>query len=118
MREEIPSVMKPAVMAAKAGEEVVSPAGARTLKPERAEQQEAERTIGTHLPKQKRKERIAQADTAAGESRKTAASPERSRLITAVAIDKPTINLTILVKDKGTAIQGDRGTTGPIKRQN
>jgi predicted anti-sigma-YlaC factor YlaD len=114
MREEIPSVTKPAAMAEKAEGKVASPAGTGALKPERTEQQEAERTIDTHLSKQKRKETIAQADTAAGGSRKTAAPPERSRLMTAVAIDKPTINLTILVKDKGTAIREIEALLGQL----
>ena len=57
---------------------------------------------------------IAQDDTAAGESRKTAASPERSRLMTAVTIDKPTINLTILVKDKGAAIREIEALLGQL----
>jgi hypothetical protein len=105
MREEIPSVTKPAAMAEKAEGKVASPTGAGALEPERAEQQESERTIDTPLPKQKRKEMIADADTAAERGRKTAASPERSRLMTAVAIDKSTINLTILVNDKGVAIR-------------
>lgn len=105
MREEIPSIMKPPVMAEKAGGKEVSPVGAGALKQERAEKQEAERTIDTHLPKQKRKEMIAEADTAAGESRKTAASPERSRLMTSVAVEKPIFNLTIFVKDKEIAFR-------------
>ena len=113
MREEIPSVTKPAVMAEKSGEKA-APVEAGALKPERAEKQEAERTIDTSLPKQKQKEMIAEADTAAGGTRKTAASPERSRLMTAVAIDTPTINLTILVKDKEAAIREIEALLGQL----
>ena len=107
IREERPSAMKPAAPVMAAKEKGVTPVGAEALSKaqDRAGKQEADKALETLLPEQKRKEKMADADAAAGESGKMTSAPAPSRLTAAADIKRSAIDLTIQVRDTSVAIR-------------
>ena len=107
IKEERPSAMKPAAPVMAAGEKEVPPVRVETLSKaqDRAGKQEADKALETLLPEQKRKEKMADTDAAAGESRKMTSAPAPSRLTAAADIKRSAIDLTIQVRDTYAAIR-------------
>jgi hypothetical protein len=107
IREERPSAMKPAAPDMAAREKEVPPVSAEGLSKaqERSGKQEADKALETLLPEQKRKEKMADTDAAAGESGKMTSAPAPSRLTAAADIKRSAIDLTIQVRDTSIAIR-------------
>jgi hypothetical protein len=116
IEEERPSAMKPAAPVMAAREKEVPPVGAETLSKaqDRAGKQEAGKALETLLTEQKRKEKMADADAAAGESRKMTSAPAPSRLTAAADIKRSAIDLTIQVRDTSVAIREIEERLGQI----
>ena len=107
IREERPSAMKPAAPVMAAKEKETPPVGAEGLSKaqDRAGKQEADKRLEIPLPEQKRKEKMADTDAAAGESRKMTSAPAPSGLTAAADIKQSAIDLTIQVRDTYVAIR-------------
>jgi hypothetical protein len=107
IEEERPLAMKPEapVMAARKKEIPPVRAEASSKVQDRAEMQEAGKVLETLLPEQKRKEKMVDADAAAGESRKMTSVPAPSRLTAAADIKQSAIDLTVQVRDTYVAVR-------------
>ena len=107
IREERPSAMKPAAPVMAAREKDTPTAGEAALykAQERAGKQDTDKALETLPPEQKRKEKMADTDAAAGESRKMTSTPAPSRLTAAADIKRSAIDLTIQVRDTYVAIR-------------
>ena len=107
MREEQPSTMKSAAPAMAVREKEVPPVGVEALSKaqDRAGKQDADQALGTFATEQKRKEKMADAAAAAGESRKTMTAPSLSRTAAGAAIKRSVMDLTIQVGDTAAAVR-------------
>lgn len=115
VREERPSAMKPADTVMAVREKEVPPSTEALSKAQdRAGKQDADKSLETLLPEQKRKEKMSDPGATAGESTKTTSAPSPSRMTTVAAIKRSAIDLTIQVRDTDVAIREIEARLGKV----
>jgi hypothetical protein len=116
IREETPAAAPLPAPFMTAKEKDAPPAGGEAVDKtgDGAGKRDSEKALGTLLPEQKRKEKRADTDAAAGESRKTISAPSPSRMTAAATGRRSVIDLTIQVRDADVAIREIEASLGQV----